>query len=135
MRPTLGRELVQVLVRVFYKGEKAQIMNEGNSLAASVILRSDLMALKLPHPRLENVSYVLPGCVQFYWITDRDSVRGSLHFGLVLGCLESRPKQVLHQHVKRKIATKDAQMLHKLSMCDSRTLPFFIDRTFFLERS
>jgi hypothetical protein len=79
MRPSsLGqKEPIEVRVRVFYGGEKAQIMNDRNSSAAFVILRTDLTTLKLPHPKLENVSFVLPGCVQFYWITDRDSVRNS----------------------------------------------------------
>jgi len=95
MKPSL-EEPIEVRVRVFYKGEKAQTMNERNGPAAFVILRTDLTALKLPHPKIENVSYALPGCVQFYWITDRNGV--------------------LHQHVRQKIATKDAQTLNELSI-------------------
>jgi len=70
----MSQQELDVSVRITYKGSKVLDVDQNQFERALAILRADLNVLKIPHPKVENVSFVYPGCIQFYWRTFKGSV-------------------------------------------------------------
>jgi len=64
---------LDVSVRIIYDGEKKRIVSDTSFQTAIDTLKSDLLRLKIPHPKAENVNIIYPGCIQFSWRTQRNS--------------------------------------------------------------
>ncbi|KAJ7779195.1 hypothetical protein B0H16DRAFT_808494 [Mycena metata] len=62
-RPRMGPE-IELTVTIVYEGSKARIATPKEAIP---VIRHDLNAMSIPHPKTVNVSVVFPGTVRFFW--------------------------------------------------------------------
>jgi hypothetical protein len=70
----MSKHELDVSVRITYKGYKVPDVDQRHLNRAIAILRADLIVLKIPPPKAENLVFLYPGCVQFCWRTYKGSV-------------------------------------------------------------
>ncbi|KAF8625046.1 hypothetical protein AX15_005587 [Amanita polypyramis BW_CC] len=63
----------QLVLTVIYSGLKATKYLSGQSSEAVTQFKKDLLQLKFPLPKNDNVSFVSHGCMKAFWITPLDS--------------------------------------------------------------
>ncbi|KAL0065237.1 hypothetical protein AAF712_007748 [Marasmius tenuissimus] len=68
---------------VYYPGIKGSLISQENIHGAIEMLKTDLLALKVPHPPQVNISVVEKGTIEFFWNTKKGGVGYSLYPSLV----------------------------------------------------
>ncbi|KAJ7843101.1 hypothetical protein B0H14DRAFT_2779443 [Mycena olivaceomarginata] len=102
---------VELAVTITYEGAKARITTAEE---ATPVIREDLTALGIPHPKRSNVSVVYPGTVRFFWIALPHAViRKSLIIGI-------RPK---HDQVEEHRAILDRLSIRSITLKESPAKP------------
>lgn len=70
---------LKIIVR--YEGLKATQYFSKYTTKSDDVFREDLLALKLPHPRRENTTFISHGCVECVWpLVPKNGVRGGSEY-------------------------------------------------------
>lgn len=115
-----GKLDLKLIIR--YEGLKATQYFSKFTPDSYIVLRGDLTALKLPHPKQEKTTFISYGCVECVWpLVPKNGVRG--HSSTYLGCqrrLTENHSQILHKQVMTRTRPADKQafrtLLGQLSM-------------------
>ena len=62
-----GNGCLELKITVRYEGLKATQYFSKYTHRSEVVLKDDLLALKLPHPKRGNTTFISHGCVECVW--------------------------------------------------------------------
>jgi len=94
-------QLLDFRLVVVYNGVKATQYFTKFTQESVDVFRSDLLALKLPHPKRENIIFVSHGHIECFWYgAPKDGVRS--RFFLLMECFIYLLCQVLHRNIRDK---------------------------------
>ena len=72
-----GNGSLDLKITVRYEGLKATQYFSKYTNRSDAVFREDLLALKLPHPKRENTTFLSHGCVECVWpLVPKNGVRG-----------------------------------------------------------
>ena len=72
-----GNECLELKIIVRYEGLKATQYFSKYTQRSDIVFRDDLLALRLPHPKRENTTFISYGCVECVWpLVPKNGVRG-----------------------------------------------------------
>jgi hypothetical protein len=72
-----GSGCLEIRITVRYEGLKATQYFSKFTNRSDAVVRDDLLALKLPHPKRGNTTFISYGCVECVWpLIPRNGVRG-----------------------------------------------------------
>ena len=72
-----GNGCLELKIIVRYEGLKATQYFSKYTQRSDIVFRDDLLALRLPHPKRENTTFISYGCVECVWpLVPKNGVRG-----------------------------------------------------------
>ena len=105
-----GKGCLELKIFVRYEGLKATQYFSKFTSESAVVLREDLLALKLPHPKRANTTFISYGYVECLWpMVPKYGVRG---------CQKWVKKNIIEMHFFSK------QLLHKQIISKTRPQSF-----------
>jgi len=122
-----GNLELKIIVR--YEGLKATQYFSKYTSASDAVLREDLLALKLPHAKRENTTFISYGCVACVWpVVPKNGVRG-YGFELIFeagGNLIIYFFQILHKQIITKIKPNNPHEQKALGILLANLSMYFI---------